>query len=100
MTYSPSDLIAAADRLESHYEGHIATGPMLRQGAAWGEEVARMRVPDRYGRRKVSRMLAEWNALRSALASGDREATQEAFDACEEWIDFAYGRAALAGETP
>ncbi len=33
MTYSPSDLIAAADRLESHYEGHIATGPMLRAGA-------------------------------------------------------------------
>ncbi len=33
MKFTPSDLIAAADRLESHYEGHIATGPMLRAGA-------------------------------------------------------------------
>lgn len=46
----------------------------------------------RYGRRKISRMLAEWNAHRAAVASGDIARIQETMDACEEWIDFAFGR--------
>lgn len=46
---------------------------------------------ERYGRRKVSKMLAEWNSLRQAVATGDIEAAQRAFDKCEEWIDFAFG---------
>ena len=53
-----------------------------------------MTAPERYGRRKVSRMLAEWNDHRAAVASGDMAAIQATFDACEEWIDFAYGQSA------
>lgn len=48
---------------------------------------------ERYGRRRIDRMLKEWNALREAVASGNPEATQAAFDACEEWVDFAFGAA-------
>lgn len=48
--------------------------------------------PERYGRRLVSNMLKEWNALRAAVASQDMEKIQSAFDDCEEWIDFAFAR--------
>lgn len=51
-----------------------------------------MTAPERYGRRKVTKMLAEWDAHRKAVASGDMEAAQSTLDACEEWIDFAFGR--------
>ena len=44
-----------------------------------------MTTPERYGRRKVSRMLAEWNAHRAAVASGDMAAIQATFDACVPW---------------
>lgn len=47
----------------------------------------------RYGRRRIDRMLREWDAHRRAVASGDMERIQETLDACEEWIDFAFGRA-------
>ena len=47
----------------------------------------------RYGRRRIDRMLKEWQALRDAVAHGEPEATQAAFDACEEWVDFAFGKA-------
>lgn len=50
----------------------------------------------RYGRRRIDRMLAEWNAHRAAVASGDIERIQTTFDACEEWIDFAFGASTTA----
>ena len=55
------------------------------------------RQTPRYGRRKITSMLADWNALRAAVANGDVEATQAAFDRCEEWIDFAFGSAREEG---
>lgn len=42
---------------------------------------------------QIDRMLREWQALREAVASGNAEAAQTAFDACEEWVDFAFGAA-------
>lgn len=47
---------------------------------------------ERYGRRKISKMREEWNALRDAVRAGDPVVVQKAFDACEEWIDFAFGQ--------
>ncbi len=49
-------------------------------------------MTDRYGKRRVSKMLAEWNRLREAVREGNLEGIQNAFDACEEWIDFAFGQ--------
>jgi ribosomal protein S20 len=49
-------------------------------------------VSDRYGNRRVSKMLTEWNRLREAVREGNIEGIQHAFDACEEWIDFAFGK--------
>jgi len=49
-------------------------------------------MSDRYGNRRVSKMLAEWNRLREAVREGNLEGIQNAFDACEEWIDFAFGQ--------
>ena len=49
-------------------------------------------MTDRYGKRRVSKMLAEWNRLREAVREGNLEGIQDAFDACEEWIDFAFGQ--------
>lgn len=50
----------------------------------------------RYGRRRIDRMLAEWQALRQHPV--DPVATQAAFDACEEWVDWAFGAARAEGE--
>ena len=52
-----------------------------------------MADPSRYGRRKISRMKAEWDRLREAVAMCPDDAVQAAFDACEEWVDFAFGAA-------
>lgn len=52
----------------------------------------------RYGRRKISRMLAEWNRLREAVHREGTPAVLAAFEACEEWVDFAYAQA--REETP
>jgi hypothetical protein len=49
-------------------------------------------MTDRYGNRRVSKMLTEWNRLREAVREGNLEGIQDAFDACEEWIDFAFGQ--------
>ena len=51
----------------------------------------------RYGRRKITSMLSDWNALRAAVANGDVEATQASFDRCEEWVGFAFGSAREEG---
>ena len=44
-----------------------------------------------WGKRRIDKMLKEWNTLRKAISSGDIEAAQDAFDKCENWIDFAFG---------
>lgn len=44
----------------------------------------------RYGRRKFSKMYAELCALRAAIRSGDPQATEAAWDKCEEWIDAVF----------
>jgi len=49
-------------------------------------------MSDRYGNRRVSKMLTEWNRLREAVREGNIEGIQHAFDACEEWIDFTFGK--------
>jgi hypothetical protein len=49
-------------------------------------------MTERYGRRKISKMLKEWNRLREAVRGGDIERIQDAFDDCEEWVDFAFGK--------
>lgn len=93
---TPDTLEATAARYDRWYgtkPGDGGTSDQMRAGAQAMRMVA---APERYGRRKVSRMLLEWNVLRSAIATGDPEASQAAFDACEEWIDFAFGRAAEA----
>lgn len=41
----------------------------------------------------LTECLGEWNAIREAVGSGDIERIQVTFDACEEWIDFAYQEA-------
>lgn len=46
--------------------------------------------PARYGRRKVTRMYAEIDALRKAIRAEGTPAIQDAWDAVEEHIDYAY----------
>lgn len=51
-----------------------------------------MTQPERYGRRKVSGMYEEWKALRTSIRSGAPiEQIEANLDACEEWIDYAFG---------
>lgn len=47
----------------------------------------------RYGRRRIDRMQREWNKLREAVYMCADEAVLDAFRACEEWVDFAFGAA-------
>lgn len=51
-----------------------------------------MTVRGYFGDRGLDSMLRDWNAHRAAVQTGDIEAIQSTFDACEEWIDFALGR--------
>lgn len=44
----------------------------------------------RYGRRKFTKMYDELCDLRKAIRSGDPEATEAAWDKCEEWIDAVF----------
>ena len=48
--------------------------------------------PRRYGRRKVTKMYAEWNRMREVCRAEGTPAIQDALDDCEEWIDFAFQR--------
>jgi hypothetical protein len=50
-------------------------------------------APARYGNRKVPKMYAEFNTLRAAIRAEGTPAIQAALDDCEEWIDFAFGKA-------
>lgn len=47
---------------------------------------------NRYGARKITKMYRQWNDLRSSIASGEIEKAQAAFDKCEEWVDYAFGK--------
>jgi 3-deoxy-D-arabino-heptulosonate 7-phosphate (DAHP) synthase class II len=55
-------------------------------------------VPARYGRRRVPKMLREMNVLRHAIRAEGTPAIQDAWDAVEEHIDFAYRPVAAAEE--
>lgn len=46
---------------------------------------------DRYGNRRVPKMLGEVNSLRKAIAREGTENIQRAWDKVEQHIDFAYG---------
>jgi hypothetical protein len=48
---------------------------------------------DRFGRTRVSKILAAFDAHRAAVASGDMVAAQDTWDRLEPWIDFVFGRA-------
>lgn len=56
-------------------------------------------MTDRYGRRTLSSMLKDWHSLRCAVATGEIENIQSAFDRCEEWIDFSFMTARKSSET-
>ena len=45
---------------------------------------------ERYGRRKVTRMYAEIERLRQLIRAEGTPAVQDAWDAVEEHIDYAY----------
>jgi hypothetical protein len=57
-----------------------------------------MTAPERYGNRKVSKMYAQINTLRQAIAGEGTPAIQAAWDAVEEHIDFAYSPRADVAE--
>ena len=44
---------------------------------------------ERYGVTKVAKIRAAYNDLRTAIASGDLDAAQKAFDRYEQWSDYA-----------
>lgn len=50
-------------------------------------------MTQRYGKRKLSKMRAEWDALRKEVAMSGHIGLQEAFDSCESWVDFAFENA-------
>ena len=52
----------------------------------------------KHGQRRIVTMRRDWSDLRRAVASGDPDAVQEAFDACEPWIDWCFGQAAGVGD--
>ncbi len=60
--------------------------------------VERLKVK-RYGRRKITSMLADWNDLRRIVADRPDDELQAAFDRCEEWVGFAVGEAGMKEET-
>lgn len=45
---------------------------------------------NKYGNRNIAGMLKQWNELREAVKTGQREVIEDKFSACEEWIDFAF----------
>lgn len=49
-------------------------------------------MTERYGNRLVTRMYAQVNTLRRAIAAEGSPAIQDAWGKVEEHIDFAYGK--------
>jgi len=61
------------------------TAPKFRgEGNAFGGD------PPRYGRRNVAKMIRQVETLRQAIRSQGTPDIQEAWDAVEEHIDYAY----------
>lgn len=55
----------------------------------------------KYGRRDISKMLAQWNAHRAVCRAEGTPGVQSTLEPCEEWIDFALQPpAALAASQP
>lgn len=52
----------------------------------------------RYGLRRVATMYADWQDLTRAMSAGDMVAAQDAFDRCQESIDWCFGMAAARGK--
>ena len=50
------------------------------------------RTPAKYGNRNVPKMIAEVEVLRKAIRAEGTPAVQDAWDAVEEHIDYAYRR--------
>lgn len=47
-------------------------------------------MTDRYGRVRVTKIYAAFNALRAAVRSGDFEAANAALDRYEPWADYVF----------
>ena len=45
---------------------------------------------NRYGRLRVSKIMAAYNDLRTAVRSGDMEAAEKALDRYEQWADYVF----------
>lgn len=56
-----------------------------------------MSALDRFGNRRVPRMLADINALRQAIRAEGTPAIQDAWDRVEPHIDYAYQQNAAQG---
>lgn len=56
-------------------------------------------APERYGRTKVSKIMAAYNDLRAAVRSGDIIAANTALDRYEQWAGFALGHLATRETT-
>ena len=50
-------------------------------------------MTDRYGRTKVSKIMAAYDDLRQAIRDRDLDAAEEAMDRYEPWADYVFGRA-------
>ena len=44
-------------------------------------------MTDRYGKTRIIKLRRAVDALRHAIAKGDPEETQRAWDRCEPWVD-------------
>lgn len=50
-------------------------------------------LPDRYGRTKIATIRRDFDKLREAVQRHDAEATEDAWLACERWVDFVFAMA-------
>ena len=52
----------------------------------------------RYGRRRIATMYADWLDMTRAMSEGDMVSAQDAFDRCQEWVDWCFGAASESRE--
>lgn len=48
------------------------------------------KAPERYGKTRVTKIKAAYDALRSAVRSGDFDAAEAALDRYEQWADYVF----------
>ena len=48
-------------------------------------------LPDRYGVTKTMTIRRDFDRMREAIRRGDRDEIEEAWLACERWVDFVFG---------